>query len=111
MCVLKSQHTVRIGRELQVLCGNWLASNSMDSGRLSWSMVALVTALLIPSGSYVEVSALEEVVSISRSGDKDTYRVSSSNGSCSNESCAGNFTTYLVEERECENDTTLQKSE
>ena len=73
--------------------------------------MVLVGALLIVSGQFDQLSALEEVVSISRSGDKDTYRVSSSNGSCSNESCAGNFTTYLVEERECENDTTLQKSE
>ena len=73
--------------------------------------MVLVGALLIVSGQFDQLSALEEVVSISRSGDKDTYRVSSSNGSCSNESCAGNLTTYLVEERECENDTTLQKSE
>ena len=83
----------------------------MDSGRLSWSVVALVTALLMPSGSFVEVSALKEVVTISRSGEGDTYRVRSSDGSCSDESCAGDFSTYLVEERECENDSTLQRSE
>ena len=82
----------------------------MDSGRLSWSVVALLTALLIASG---ELLAQKEVVSISRirSGEGDIAKISSSDGSCHNESCAGNFTTYLVEERVCENDTTLQRSE
>ena len=75
-------------------------------------MVAfLVTALLIASGRFVELSAQGEVVTISRSGNGDIFRVSSSEGSCFNESCAGDFSTYLVEERECVSDTTLQRSE
>ena len=75
-------------------------------------MVAyLVTALLIESGRFVELSAQGEVVTISRSGEGDIVRVSSSEGSCFNESCAGDFSTYLMEEEECENDTTLQRSE
>ena len=76
-----------------------------DSGSL---VVVLVGALLIASG---HLSALEEVITISRSGDGDIFEVSSSEGSCFNESCAGDFSTYLVEEEECENDSTLQRSE
>ena len=74
-------------------------------------VVVLVGALLIASGPFDQLSALEEVITISRSGDGDLFEVSSSEGSCFNESCAGDFSTYLVEERECENDSTLQRSE
>ena len=73
-------------------------------------MMALVTALLMIA-HCVGLLAQEEVVTISRSGNGDIIRVSSSEGSCYNETCARNFTTYLVEERECENDTTLQRGE
>ena len=73
-------------------------------------VVVLVGALLTASGPFDQLSALEEVVTISRSGDGDLFEISSSEGSCFNESCAGDF-TYLVEEKMCENDTTLQRSE
>ena len=82
-------------------------------GSLHNMVVVLVTALLIASGSFIELLAQKEVVSISRirSGEGDIAKISSSDGSCHNESCDRNFTTYLVEERVCENDTTLQRSE
>ena len=38
-------------------------------------MVVLVGALLIASGPFDQLSALEEVVTISRSGDGDLFEV------------------------------------
>ena len=70
-------------------------------------VVVLLTALLIASGEQKEVVSISRI----RSGEGDIAKISSSDGSCHNESCDRNFTTYLVEERECENDTTLQRSE
>ena len=90
---------------------SYIQSTLLRKAELLCNMIALVVAVLIASGKLVEVSAQEEVITISRSGDGDLFEVSSSEGSCFNESCAGDFSTYLVEERECENDTTLQRSE
>ena len=75
--------------------------------------MSLVTALVILSGTFAELSAQEErtAVTVTRSGYGDIVRVIFSGGSCNDTSCALNSSTYLVEERECKNDITLQKSE
>lgn len=75
-------------------------------------MMALVIALLIlVSDQFVATSAQEEeMVNVTRSGDGDTVLVASPEGSCRDERCARRFATYLVEDRMCENDTTLQRS-
>ena len=49
----------------------------------------------------------EEQVSVTRGGDGDYVSLSSPEGSCRISPCAQNFSSYLVEDRTCVNDTTL----
>ncbi len=63
--------------------------------------------LLIVSGGDV-TSAQGDVVTVTRSEEGDMFGICLSEGSYVNESCAsGDFTTYLVEDKECVNDTSL----
>ena len=74
--------------------------------------MSLLTALVILSGMFAELSAQERTaVTVTRSGYGDVIRIIFSGGSCNDTSCALNSSTYLVEERECKNDSTLQRSE
>ena len=63
--------------------------------------------LMVVLGQVSEASAQGDVLTVTRSGD-DIVGVCSSDGSYFNESCAsGDFTTYMVEDKEWVNDTTL----
>ncbi len=68
--------------------------------------LALILMLMVVSGRLG--SAQGDVVTVTRSGEGDMVEFCSSEGSCVNESCAsGDFTTYLVADKECVNDTSL----
>ena len=72
----------------------------------STSRLLYILSVLIVS----EASAQGDVITVIRSGD-DTVKICSSDGFYFNESCAsGDFTTYMVEDKECVNDTTLTQN-
>ena len=72
-------------------------------------LLVRVVVVLVVLG--VVLAQGEEQVSVTRGGDGDYVSLNSSQGSCRISSCAQNFSSYLVEDRACVNDTTLQKSE
>ena len=72
-------------------------------------LLVRVVVVLVVLG--VVLAQGEEQVSVTR-GDGDYVSLSSpEEGSCNISPCAQNFSSYLVEDRACVNDTTLQRSE
>ena len=68
-------------------------------------LVVIVGSFWVSCGLGQEVP-----VSVTRGGDGDMVSLSSSEGSCRILNCSED-SSYLVEDRECVEDTTLQRSE